>query len=201
MRYMATYTDVRPRMRPGDIIAFGGTSHFSNWIKWATKSEVSHIAIIIQTKLWFDEGSPDWMLNQIIESADEGVQICRLSDKINSYDGEAWWLPLSPIRRASLDLAKLHNFVFQQEHKEYDTTQAILSGTLFNKEDFRKFYCSELAAAALEAGGVISHLNASRVQPIDMCRFDIYDQDYCQLKGEPKEIKGFNTLVPVGWGE
>jgi len=70
-----------------------------------------------------------------------------------------------------------------------------------NIEDFSRLFCSELVAAALEASGAISHLNASEVTPIDLCQFAIYREDYYQLKGEQELIEGYNTLSPEGWGE
>jgi hypothetical protein len=44
--------------------------------------------------------------------------------------------------------------------------------------------CSELVAGPLEACGAITHLNASEATPIDLCTFPMYQQDYCQLKGD-----------------
>jgi hypothetical protein len=68
-------------------------------------------------------------------------------------------------------------------------------------EDFAMFFCSELVAGALEACGAITYLNASEVTPIDLCTFSIFEQDYCQLKGEPEPIEGYISVSPEGWGE
>jgi hypothetical protein len=70
-----------------------------------------------------------------------------------------------------------------------------------NAEDFSRFFCSELVAAALEAAGAISHINASEVTPIDLCSFALFENDYYQLKGNRKEIRGYNATSPTGWGE
>ncbi len=48
------YENVRDRMRPGDVIAFGGKGHFSEIIKFATRSDVSHVGVILQTKITDD---------------------------------------------------------------------------------------------------------------------------------------------------
>ena len=37
---MKRYSKVRNQMRPGDVIAFGGKGHFSEIIKFATRSVV-----------------------------------------------------------------------------------------------------------------------------------------------------------------
>ncbi|MGD8844772.1 MAG: hypothetical protein PVI54_04635, partial [Desulfobacteraceae bacterium] len=60
------YDEARPQMRPGDVIAFGGKGHFSEIIKFATFSDVSHVGVILQTRTTDDETGR--FFNQIIES-------------------------------------------------------------------------------------------------------------------------------------
>lgn len=43
------YAKFREKMKPGDVIAFGGKGRFSELIKWSTKSVVSHVGVILQT--------------------------------------------------------------------------------------------------------------------------------------------------------
>jgi len=164
--------------------------------------------------------------NQIIESTSlngqSGVTITRLSDRIDSYNGEIWLLPLRSDLKQKMDKKKYYDFLIHQERKPYDMPQAIKSaldlidytaapGVLtHNLEDFSRFFCSELVAAALENAGVIDHLNASEVTPIDLCSFNIYEDYYYQMKGHKivdaseikrVEINGFNSLNPTKWGE
>ncbi|OPY67378.1 MAG: hypothetical protein A4E62_02291 [Syntrophorhabdus sp. PtaU1.Bin002] len=113
----------------------------------------------------------------------------------------------------SMDKKKFYDFLIHQERKEHDMPQAIKSAldaldkvsvmgnTTRNTEDFSRFFSSELVAAGLEASGAISHVNASEVTPIDLCSFTLFGNDYFQLKGNRKEIRGFNTISPTGWGE
>jgi hypothetical protein len=115
--------------------------------------------------------------------------------------------------RQGVDWQGFHDFLLQQVGKPYDLPQAIMSGldqlddhALLERathavEDFSQFFCSELVAAALEACGAISHLNASEVTPIDLCTFSIFEQDYCQVKGDREPIAGYNSVAPEGWGE
>ena len=208
------YPSIRKAMRPGDVIAFGGKGHFSEVIKWATRAATSHVGIVLQSKIIHDGSVQDGFLNQIIESTSlngfSGVAINRVSDRLSAYDGEVWWLPLSDEVRAKMDHKKFYNFLLHQEGKPYDTPQAVYAGLdaldrtaglTHNQEDFGKFFCSELAAAGLEEAGAIPHVNASEITPIDLCMFRIYRQDYYQIKGPEKPIRGFNTLDPAGWGE
>ena len=43
-----TYDEVRNKMRPGDVIAFGGKGHFSEIIKWATRAPVSSVGTMVR---------------------------------------------------------------------------------------------------------------------------------------------------------
>ncbi len=212
----STYTQVRSKMKPGDVIAFGGKGNFSQIIKWATRSTVSHVAVVMQSKLVLGGTAQSGFFNQVIESTSlngfSGVSISRLSDRLKTYDGELWWLPLSDKARAKLDLPTFYNFCLHQEGKPYDTPQALKSaldaldnvpligGATHNVEDFSKFFCSELVAAALEAAGAIKKINASEVTPIDLCKFSLYKRDYFQIKGPKKTINGHNRLDPNGFG-
>lgn len=211
------YEQARAEMKPGDVIAFGGKGHFSEIIKLATRADVSHVGVILQTKITDDPTNR--FFNQIIESTSlngfNGVNISRFSDRLADYDGEIWWLPLSDEVRAKFDQKKFYDFLFNQakERKPYDMPQAIKSaldtldglpfGThspTYNKEDFSKFFCSELVAAGLEIAGAVGKVNASEVTPIDLCRWKIYQNTYYQLKGIlGKGITRFNTASPSDW--
>lgn len=207
------YSEVRKKMRPGDIIAFGSVSVVSDIIRWATKSTVSHVAVVLQSKMVIDNIVHDGFFNQVIEANLNGVTTNRLSNYINSFDGDLWWLPLSAEAREKLDIQKFFDFLLDQTDKKYDITQAVKSafdsldktpgvnGLTLNKEDFSKFFCSELAAAAFEEGGIIKSINASEVTPIDLCRFNIFSKHYYKIKGADKKINGYNSLSPENWGE
>lgn len=211
------YQDARKQMKAGDVIAFSGKGDFSEIIKWATRSSVSHVGVILQSRLLIDDQAQDGMFNQIIESTTlngfSGVTISRLSDRLDTYDGEIWWLPLRKDMHDKMDKKKFYDFLIHQERKEYDMPQAIKSAldaldrmpvvgcATHNREDFSRFFCSELVAAALEVAGIIKNINASEVTPIDLCTFLMYEDDYYQLKGDRKEIRGYNTTDPTGWGQ
>jgi hypothetical protein len=187
----AKYNDVRKLMMPGDVIAFGGRGFISEIIKMKTDSHVSHVGIIFQANVTVTGR----MVNQIIESTSlgdgfAGVQINRMSTRIEQYEGEVWWLPLSTEARSRMDEPKFFNFLLDQKGKHYDAPQAIGSAIDFipdNKEDFSKLFCSELASAALEISGVIPPINASEETPIDVCLYDIYGE-VVQIKGEPLNL-------------
>lgn len=217
------YQSARGRMKPGDVLAFGGKGEFSHLIKWATHGPVSHVGVILQSQIRLDKeptatDKDARFFNLLIESTSlngfAGVTINRLSERIDAYDGEVFWLPLSDEIRGRLDLKLFYDWLLNTAGREYDTPQALKSaidildkipligGLTHNKEDFRKFFCSELVAAGLEVAGAVGSLNASEVTPMNLCQFNIYQPDYYRLKGDPdKRIKNFNRLNPEGWGE
>lgn len=210
-----TYEEAREKMQPGDVIAFSGKGDVSEIIKLFTRSEVSHVGVVFKTKQ-LNDTDPDRFMNTLMESTSldgtSGVLMTLLSDRVKTYDGNLWWLPLSAVSRKKLKIVEFFDFLVKQEGKAYDTKQAIksaidalddipfLRGLNYNKEDFSKFFCSELVTAALEYAGVINNVNSSEVTPIDLCNFSIYDNSYYQLKGADTLIKGFNSVKPDGWG-
>jgi hypothetical protein len=212
------YSEARSMMKPGDVIAFGGKGHFSELIKFATRADVSHLGVILQTRVVDDDTGR--FFNQIIESTSlhgfNGVIVSRLSDRLDAYEGEIWWLPLNDgLRQEKFDSVSFYNFLFNQARlrKAYDVPQALrsavdalddlpfgLHGPGYNREDFSRFFCSELVAAGLEKAGTVGPVNASEVTPIDLCRWNIYADTYFQLKGAvDKSISRFNTLDPSIW--
>lgn len=212
------YKLARSKMKPGDVIAFGGKGDFSQIIKWATRAAVSHVGVILQSRLLIGGNPANGFFNQVIESTSlngfSGVAISRLSDRLATYPGEIWWLPLADGVRAAMDEQAFYNFLIHQDRKPYDVPQAVRSAldafdalpgigaATHNSEDFSRFFCSELVAAGLEAGSAVPGLNASEVTPIDLCMFKIYQDDYFQLKGaEDINISGHNTLAPADWGQ
>ena len=115
----------------------------------------------------------------------------------------------------TFDSVSFYNFLFNQarDRKGYDVPQALksaidaldelpfgLHGPGYNREDFSRFFCSELVAAGLEKAGTVGSVNASEVTPIDLCRWKIYAKTYFQLKGEvDKEISRYNAMDPAAW--
>lgn len=200
------YAEVRLLMKPGDVIAFGGKGLNSALIEKAEASSVSHAGIVVQAAtattgpLLIDATSADDVAEKDLDSYH------------SSYDGDVWWLP---IRRplSSNNLIEFQSFLRAQLGKAFDKKEAIgsvigsNSSTAENSEgdspeDFSKWFCSKIVAAALEVGKVLPNLNAAKVSPAELCQFAIYTGEYAQLKeAKTKEILGYNTVSPEGWGE
>jgi hypothetical protein len=216
------YEDARPLMQPGDVIAFGGHNWVSGIIKWATRSPVSHLGVILQTRALHDKNTTRFF-NLVVESTQWenfiGVDDARLSDRLEGYRGDAWWLPLSQGTRQNFNEAAFFDFLYSVKNRSFDLPQAIQAAFDFaerehhgqikesfqNQEDLSRFYCSELVAAAFRAAGVVGNINASEVTPVDLCCWKLFQLDYYSLKKadpakKPLEITGYNSMDPGLWG-
>jgi hypothetical protein len=202
-----TYESVRFRMKTGDVIAFSGKGAFSNIIKWRFGTDCSHVAIV-----YSEEVGSFGKVVMIVESttlttlADaqtgdlvKGVQLHFLSKRLDSYDGDAWWVPLKePLseqgeRKMCAWLRKTHD-----QRIPYDTAQAIGAGINFwdsileNDPDFSKLFCSELVARALQIAGVVDEdVNPSETAPSEVVAFDCLGEPVPLLSEEtPDDDKG-----------
>lgn len=201
MLIRAKYHQMRKDIQDGDVIAFGGRGMVSNLIKLTTRSNVSHVALVMRSVSNTGE-----RLNQIIESTTlnnyAGVVVNRLSNRLKEYDGDVWWLPLKQEFRNKARNKEAYKWLLKQKRKAYDTKQAIGSGLdlLWNNiENFDKLFCSELISAFYEKVDIVGEINSSEVIPIDLCMFNLYEKNYYQLKGKRKEIRGYNTVPPGSW--
>lgn len=205
---VSTYEPLRHRIQPGDIIAFSGQGISSEIVKVATRSEVSHVGIILRCELRQDLLHPQLMESSPIEGF-HGVAIGDLETRIQNHKGNMWWLPLRTERRQQLQLEKFQKFLLAQNHKGYDPIQAINSGLgklhglpgigrfTRSSENLDRLFCSELAAAALKAGGVLPNINASGITPSQLCQLAIYQPEYHLLKSvEEAQIIAYNSMAP-----
>lgn len=190
----AKYSEVRKDMKAGDVIAFGGSGLASGVIKAATRSAVSHVGVVMEHTQ--EDGVHR---NLLIESTSldggGGVSTSMLSEVIENYDGNVWWLPLSH-GMTGLQKQRLFDFLSSKIGTPYDTAQALGAGFhLFkNKEDHTELFCSELVSAALEHSNIVGDINSSETNPADLCSWNIYWPTYVQLKGYETEIDNFNTV-------
>jgi hypothetical protein len=181
---LADYLRVRELMRTGDCIAFSGKGHFSEIIKWRSRSQVSHVGKVLLTPgagVQLDERvmlcesttsktTPDSRFPEVIK----GVQLHYLRQSLLLYEGEAWWYAIkAPLSIDQTD--KMVNWLTAQHVKRvpYDLAQALGAGVDFwdrlgfsNTNDFDKLFCSELCAKAdVEAGLLPPDFPCSEIMP------------------------------------
>lgn len=138
--------------RKGSIFTKSGL--ISAIVRWYTKSEYSHIEMIIGDK-WIASGNP----------AGEGVTIKELRPL--DYDGWDYY----NIEVDGRKTKKIMKFLESQVGTDYDWAGTFFGGTLdYNIDDKSKWYCSELVAEVLKMYGVKEYQNiqTAKVTPDDI---------------------------------
>jgi hypothetical protein len=204
----STYKAIRNTLKPGDVLAWGGPGPVSAGIKFATRSNVSHVSIVLHTMC---VGGMDPIVSMIestsLGDGDSGVNIVRVSTAVKKYEGEVWVLPLRDDVFKELHIVDFTSWLIKQDGKKYDTPQAIMSAidgpVPDSPEDFSKLFCSELDTGALKKGRLFESdlvrpllieaefdpydMNASEMTPADVCKFNIYNETV-QIKGRSLEL-------------
>lgn len=198
---LAVYEQYRPLIKTGDVIAFSGTSGFSGFIKLFTKSQYSHVGIVIKsdTEMFGDTifitesttelGKTNYDGQQVIK----GVQTHFLSQRLAMYQGGAWIFPLKEALSAD-GAQKMVNWLRSSYVKAvpYDSVQIFGAGLntienafgIQNKPDYTRLFCSELVTKALLLGGALDmedNINPSSQTPAEVSRFKCF--------GQPLEVK------------
>jgi hypothetical protein len=203
MNDLSRYKAIRDKIQPGDIVAFAGTSPMSKTIMAFTKCNVSHLAIVFESKVLFEGAAQPGKVvdifeaNQTYTKADGtelvGVHRSRMSNRVKYYPGQMWLLPLNISERRKIDLAKMVDFLLTVEGTPYDVPQAISSLSGINPKDYDKFFCSELVAAALQEGGIMQGVNPSQMTPKDVILAEAISDTYYQICGDKEPISPINA--------
>lgn len=199
----STYKAIRNTLKPGDVLAWGGPGPVSAGIKFATRSNVSHVSIVLHTMC---AGGMDPIVSMIestsLNDGKSGVDIVRASTAIEKYEGEVWVLPMRYDVWEHLHIVDFTAWLIQQRGKKYDLPQAIMSAidgpVPDSKEDFARLFCSELLTGGYKKGRLFNSelvrgllekaefdpddMNASEMTPADVCRFNVYNETV-QIKG------------------
>ncbi|GGF67179.1 hypothetical protein [Alteromonas lipolytica] len=211
------YEEIKHLIEPGDIIAFGGTSLFSRWTKFTTRSVVTHTAMVIDVPTdnrSISTASDLTMIEATSIKGKKGVMHNYVGERIKHYKGDVWWLPLHSEAKQQLHQQwhTFHDFLAEQMGKSYDIWQLFgaaidvfddhrwFNWITYNRKKFNRWFCSELVAEGLNQAGIVSELNPSETTPKDICQFSIYQPRYVQLKGKRRVITGYNSQDPFGWG-
>jgi hypothetical protein len=184
------YKDIRHKIKPGTVIAFGGNDNLSRIIKAILGGPVSHVGVVMNT-LRLGE-PPEHYTIEVIESCPiskrgSGVMRSRLSERLEGYDGDVWILSLNE----SLDFNQglFCEFLLSNDGAGYSYKHAMLSMfeglTLpFSRraEPIERVFCSELIAMGLQEAGLLDEqVLTTRLNPLDLCRLAIYADEYYQV--------------------
>ena len=201
------YEQVRSQMKTGDVIAFSGNAGFSKFIKFFTRSQFSHVAIIVR-----DNSDAFGDTVTVIESTTElgipnsdnrkvikGVQMHFLSQRIAMYDGSVYWVPLTTALSQD-GMQKMLTWLRSTyvEEVSYDYVRVLDAGLtdiereffqsgfkLETPQSYSQLFCSELVTKALQIAEVLdSSINPVQQTPADVLRFSCLVQPPVELKSD-----------------
>lgn len=179
--HIAEIYEVADLIRPGDVFAFSGKGLLSEVVRLVTHSIISHVGIAM---------GGGWIAQSTSLDGNSGVFESPLAPFIDGYNGLAWWLPLSDDIHRQLNKPDFLAFLRRVDHEPYNLPGAIEAALRLRHctSDYSDLFCSELDAAAIEAGGVPLPMRPEFTLPCDLCRFPIFGSDYWQVGGEPTEV-------------
>lgn len=175
--HAARVSDISSNVRSGDVFAFSGRGLISDIVKLATHSIISHVGIAM------GDGS---LAQSTSLNGHSGVFELPLLPFIDGYDGLVWWLPLSDDVHRRLNKEDFLAFLRRVDHEPYNLPGAIEAALSLHHctSDYSDLFCSELDAAALEAGGISLPMRPELTLPCTLCKFPIFSGDYWQVHGE-----------------
>jgi hypothetical protein len=158
------YQDIRDHISNGDFFLFRGNRWWSRLIRWRTQSVFSHVGVA----LWVHVGglSPRLAILEALEP--HGVRLFPFSRYLEECSRQGVGVDWYKLDRSSVNGQMVAAYALEQWGKPYAMRQLVFSfglvGGLVRRllhlhvpvidgEGEEKFFCSELAAAAVEAGG------------------------------------------------
>ena len=204
---LRTYEEIRDRVQPGDIVAFGGYGLLSRVIKAISGSPVSHVSTIVAPSQGAEEPR---VVEATVRFGEEDATVTVGTSPLRNrldYDGDIWWLPLRPAVRARFDVGRFKRFLEEADGAPFDVgggffvlvRDLLQRLKLVEARELETYFCSELVAEALESGGAVGNVDGSLASPKDVCSWRIYRRAYAYVdpaERDPKEIDGYNSRRP-----
>lgn len=195
----ANYQNIRDELQTGDLLVFGGFFLGSRIIKFFTRSNVSHLALVLkhpkEQRLSLFEVSTG-----SVTPEHNGVNTHKVSDYVPFYHGNVWVLKLRDSVRKKFNEEHLRPFIEKTLGQNFDTYGAGLAGwDLFDNIQgspvprSASYFCSELVAEAFMHTGILpNNIHPEEITPADLTRLDLYKSNYYQVrkkKGKTIKIK------------
>jgi len=183
--------------KPGDVIAFSGSYLGSDLINLATQGiprwSASHVGIVANppSSVYVGGGMTRFHNKPIIFESyeepenpcvingmmDSGVQGHDIEDRIYRYKGKVWVYPLSRTLYPH-ESRRLTQGLLRDIDKPYDKEDVAKAGgillplafSLFRKQDFSAYFCSELVASKLSDIGLFLTSSAGKWSPNSLVR-------------------------------
>jgi hypothetical protein len=191
------YSELRGSLRTCDLVLFSGGGFFSRLIKFFTRSNISHIGIIITDK----ENGICYIMESTTMSPisnKRGVQINLAKDVILNYKGGIFIKPLNSFTVSKEISNKLKEIRRQLNGRPYErnfwelakSEIDITFGKLFrNKPSMKSVFCSELVAHIYKELGILKgSLPANEYTPADFMDMEDGKLNPPYTFGETKQV-------------
>jgi len=162
------YEDIRDTLDTGDIVLFSGKGRISGLIKWVTKSEWSHIGMVLRLVEWnmlllWESTTLSKIKDIQSGEARQGVQLVPLSERLKGYDGRVGIRRLNYFDKyQAVDTMALMEFRREVKGRPYERSKLELLKSAYdgpfgkNEEDLSSLFCSELVAEAYQRLGLLT---------------------------------------------
>ena len=171
--FLIRYYFNRPNMNNGDLLEFATKSCIGSAIRWVTKKDVNHTAL-----LWcVDEFKNIKDRKFIMEALNEGIELNLLSLRLKEYKGDVYWYPLKPKFHAYRDTVASVCLLAEGRTDELRYDYVSLVRQLFGKVSVdvsKNSFCSEFAQWVLQKSGILMK-QAQALRPGEFSDLGIYE--------------------------
>jgi hypothetical protein len=196
---LTQYSAAKGQLRAGDVVVFYGTALTSRAIELFATGP-SHVAIIRQPVA---EGADVKICHSTIDHGVNGVQTEPLGEIIADYGPvSVAALRLSDAARKRIDWFEFYKVIGASDgFVKYDVANLfdflirdipVLGARVAQGENKTAMVCSSWVTAVLEASGLLTGINWTKVSPQDIVEMHIYEGSV-PLLGNPK-LTRFNTV-------
>ncbi len=177
------YSEIRNELKSGDMILFSGGGFVSRMIQMFTRSQWSHVGLVIKDD-WWDmlllwESTTLSKIKTVHGNIRQGVAIRPLSEVIENYDGQVGVRQLTfPLTDAQeLTIGELRQ-EFKGRDYEQNKSELFKSAYDFiggrNEEDLSSLFCSELVAEAYQRVNFLDEVKPSNeYTPADLAELSL----------------------------
>ena len=163
----------REFMGNGDLIEFSTCSVIGKAIRYFTKKDVNHTAI-----LWcVDEFKEVKDRKFIMEALSNGIELNLMSSRLSGYKGDAYWYPLKKEHHQLRDKVASKCLLAEGRTDEirYDYTSLIKNmWTKVSVDVEKNSFCSEFAQWVLQTSGIIPDIGKA-LRPGEFDNLGIYE--------------------------
>lgn len=163
-----TYKAIRPLLKSGDMIEFASNTILGRTIRFFTKKNVNHTAMVLNLEKY--EGLKDRRF--LLEALEHGIQLSLLSKRLASFNGRAYWSQLK--KEFGAERQGMAAWAIMQVGTKYDYRS--LFKNMFSKvnQDARAFFCSEFYHMALVHVKILGRGKAAR--PGEFGKFNVHSE-------------------------